>query len=253
MRAYLNNTGMTFLTDMHKYWGLISRCCPFTYRKNWFNPSGGIQTTYENGDGSEHPKGNMLVEGNTSWWCLCLWSAGIAHPATWQPGDMQEGFSISEMQWNGGGRCSQNCLSFYEALSSGFYLTFIQSNILTIWTNKQKMILIFDPGRPSMKKSSAACAMSLKYPSLPETYVACFPGCGKSYHFQSTKSPFSLCTHTSPSPTLHRVGVKGNIILNCYTVTCQRGEDACAPNTLCCACFWEVLYLQSLYSGAKEK
>lgn len=101
--------------------------------------------------------------------------------------------------------------------------------------------------------SSAACAMSLKYPSLPETYVACFPSCGKGYHFQSTKSSFSLCTHTSPSPALHLAGVKGNIILNCSAVTCQRGEDACAPNTLCCACFWKVLYSQSVHSGTREK
>lgn len=41
---------------------------------------------------------------------------------------------------------------------------------------------------------SAACAMSLKYPSLPETCVACFPGHGKGYHFHSTKSPFLLHT-----------------------------------------------------------
>lgn len=45
---------------------------------------------------SEHPSVNMFAEESTSRWCLCLWSAGIVHPATWRPEDQWGGFSISE-------------------------------------------------------------------------------------------------------------------------------------------------------------
>lgn len=96
--------------------------------------------------------------------------------------------------------------------------------------------------------SSAACATSLKYPCLPETYAMCFPGCGTV--IQSTKSPFSL--HTL-SPAQHQAGVKGSITLNDSAVTCLWAEDACAHNTLFCARFWEGLWLQSLHSGTKEE
>lgn len=38
-------------------------------------------------------------------------------------------------------------------LSSGYSLTFIRSYILTIWINKQEMVLIFGPDGPFVKKN----------------------------------------------------------------------------------------------------
>lgn len=141
------------------------------------------------------------VEKSISQWCVWLQSAGIVHPATQQPRDQQGGFSIS-------GKCSEMgehsnlqivFLSMKYCLQDTAWHSFSQifwqfEQISRIW-----FWFLAPVGHLWRRISSAACAMSLKYPCLPETYAECFPGCGNSYHFPVHQVTL-LSPHTIPSP-----------------------------------------------------
>lgn len=133
-------------------------------------------------------------------------------------------FHFWKVQWNGGTPWSPNCLS----LSMKYCLqdTAWHSFSQIFWQFEQisrKWFWFLAPlGHLWRRIRSAACAMSLKYPCLPETYAVCFPGCGNSSHFQSTKSPFSLHTH-HPNAALGWSERKHHCELLCCYLFVRRG------------------------------
>lgn len=179
----------------------------------------------------------------------CAGICGHFPPATRQPRDLR-----------GGGDVSGKCGEMGEPSDHQVALPAVKCCLRnTAWHSFSQIFWQFEQTSRKLfwflapmshlwrRVRSAACALSLKYPSFPEMCVACFPGCGTGYCFHSTKSPFPLHTPlTIPNPTSgwgerkhhpELAGVKGSITHNYCTATCLRRERACACNALICARF----------------
>lgn len=139
------------------------------------------------------------------------WHCPPCHTAARRPARMI--FHFWKLQRNKRTQQSPNCLSVYEVLSSGYCLTFIQSNILTIWTNNWFLAPV---GHFWRRISSAACAMCL----VCQEHMQCASQLMGTVIISSPPShPFSL--HT-PQP---RIGLGWKEALPWIALLLPVGEE----------------------------